>query len=110
MEIVLQASSKVILLKLKLPLISPEGYLSKADSAARKDQKKKDKRGRRKRSQSNKYYGNQIVGGDIAIQREYKVDRRYREDIIEEVQKSQDANIDTEDQQLLDNYLRQVIR
>ena len=84
--------------------------MRKADSAARKDQKKKRQRGRRKRSQSNKYYGNQIVGGDIAIQREYNVDRRYREDIIEEVQKSQDANLDTEDQQLLDNYLRQVIR
>ena len=41
----------------------------------------------------------------ILLFKENMVDRRYREDIIEEVQKSQDANIDTEDQQLLDNYL-----
>ena len=87
MEIVLQASEEGDFTKAETASDMAGRLLRKADSAARKDQKKKRQRGRRKRSESNKYYGNQIVGGDVAIQREYNVDRRYREDIIEEVQK-----------------------
>jgi hypothetical protein len=41
------------------------------------------------------------------MKREYQVDRRYREDILEEVQTS---SYDEDNRILLENYLRQVVR
>ena len=110
MEKVLEAASKEDYRTAETASDLAGRLLRKADSAAKKDQKKKRQRGRRKRAESNKYYGNQIVGGDVEIKREYKVDRRYREDIIEDVQNQRNSSLDQDDQKLLDNYLRQVIR
>ena len=47
------------------------------------------------------------MGGDVEIKREYQVDRRYREDILNEVLNEQTGS---ENKALLENYLRQVIR
>ncbi|MBM4250664.1 MAG: hypothetical protein FJ146_01675 [Deltaproteobacteria bacterium] len=81
--------------------------LRQADSAAQQSQQKRRNRGRRRRVTGDNYYGQSIVGGDLEIKREYQVDRRYREDILEEVQTSQ---YDDENRALLENYLRHVIR
>lgn len=81
--------------------------LRQAESAASQSQQKRRSRGRRRRVTGDNYYGQSVVGGDIEIKREYQVDRRYREDILEEVQNSP---IDDENRVLLESYLREVIR
>jgi hypothetical protein len=81
--------------------------LRQAESAAQDSQQKRRSRGRRRHVTGDNYYGQSVVGGDIEIRREYQVDRRYREDILEEVQSSQ---YDEENRALLENYLRHVVR
>jgi hypothetical protein len=81
--------------------------LRQADQAAQRSQQKRQDRGRRRRIAGDSYHGQQIVSGDVEIKREYEVDRRYREDILDEVSRS---NVDEENRILLDNYLRRVIR
>lgn len=81
--------------------------LRQAESAAQQSQQKRKNRGRRRRVTGDNYYGQSIVGGDIEIKREYQVDRRYREDILDEVQES---TYDDENRALLENYLREVVR
>jgi hypothetical protein len=81
--------------------------LRQAESAAAQSQQKRRSRGRRRRVTGDNYYGQSVVGGDIEIKREYQVDRRFREDILDEVQNS---NVDDENRVLLESYLREVIR
>ena len=81
--------------------------LRQADSAAQQSQQKRRSRGRRRRVTGDNYYGQSVVGGDVEIKREYQVDRRYREDILDEVQSS---SYDEENRTLLETYLRRVIR
>ena len=45
--------------------------------------------------------------GDIEIERGYKVDRRYREDILNEIQGS---DYSEDKKKILDSYLRKIIR
>ena len=81
--------------------------LRQADSAAQQSQKQEQRsRGRRRRVSGDNYYGQPILGGDVEIRHDYQVDRRYREDILDEM-RSTDPNSES---QLLDNYLRRVIR
>jgi len=81
--------------------------LRQAEQATRREQPRNRERGRRRRVTGDNYYGQSVVGGDIEIKREYQVDKRYREDILDEVRGS---NVEDEDRALLDDYLRQVIR
>jgi hypothetical protein len=81
--------------------------LRQAQQAANKSSRKRRSRGRRRRVTGDNYYGQSIVGGDVEIKREYQVDRRYREDILNEVLNEQTGS---ENKALLENYLRQVIR
>ena len=81
--------------------------LRQADSAAQQSQQKRRSRGRRRRVTGDNYYGQSVVGGDVEIKREYQVDRRYREDILDEVQST---SYDEENRTLLENYLRHVVR
>lgn len=81
--------------------------LRQADSAAQQSQQKPRNRGRRRRVTGDNYYGQSVVGGDIEMKREYQVDRRYREDILEEIQTS---SYDEDNRTLLENYLRHVVR
>jgi hypothetical protein len=81
--------------------------LRQADSAAQQSQQKPRNRGRRRRVTGDNYYGQSVVGGDIEMKREYQVDRRYREDILEEIQTS---SFDEDNRTLLENYLRHVVR
>lgn len=82
--------------------------LRQADSAASQSQKQQSRRGRRRRVVSDQYYGSSVAGGDVEFRREYEVNRRYREDVLEDVQKAK--NNESADKQLLENYLRKVIR
>ncbi len=82
--------------------------LRKADSAAKQSQKQKMRRGRRRRVTSDQYYGSSVAGGDVEIRREYEVSRRYREDILDEVRRASQS--EGRDRELLENYLRRVIR
>ena len=62
---------------------------------------------RRKRVTGDQYFGRSIHGGDLEIIREYQVDERYRSEILDEVQEAQKSG---EDDQLLESYLRKIIR
>ncbi|MDE3270208.1 MAG: hypothetical protein OYH77_08005 [Pseudomonadota bacterium] len=53
------------------------------------------------------YFGQAITSGKIELQRDYKVNRRYREDILEQIQNS---NLLEKHPDLLDSYLRKVLR
>jgi hypothetical protein len=81
--------------------------LRQAESSAQQSQQKRRTRGLRRRVTGDNYYGQSVVGGDIETKREYQVDRRYREDILDEVQ---NADYDEDSRVLLENYLRAVIR
>jgi hypothetical protein len=81
--------------------------LRQAQQAASQSQRDKQQRGRRRRVAGDNYYGQTIVGGDVEIKREYEVDRRYREAILDEVRS---VNVNAEERSILENYLRQVIR
>jgi hypothetical protein len=81
--------------------------LRQADAAAQESQQKRRSRGGRRRVTGDNYYGQSVVGGDIEIRREYQVDRKYREDILDEVEQTQ---VNEEDRILLENYLRSIVR
>jgi hypothetical protein len=82
--------------------------LRQADSAARRSQQQRQERGRRRRVTSDQYYGSPVAGGDVEIRREYQVNPRYREDILDQVRRAKQDGKD--DDRLLESYLRQVIR
>ncbi|MDD1422373.1 hypothetical protein MEO40_25330, partial [Dolichospermum sp. ST_sed1] len=81
--------------------------LRQADSAAQKSQQESQSRGRRKRVVGDGYFGKNVVGGDVEIKSEYKVDRRFREDILEDVTTYEGSE---EDRTILNGYLRDVVR
>lgn len=81
--------------------------LRQAERSASQSQQRRQSRGRRRRVTGDNYYGQSVVGDDIEINRNYEVERRYREDILDEIQ---DANLDEDQRALLENYLRQIVR
>jgi hypothetical protein len=81
--------------------------LRQAEQAAQRARDSGQDRGRRRRVNGDNYYGQSIVGGDVEIKREYEVDRKYREDILDEVSRSR---VDDDDKILLDRYTREVVR
>jgi hypothetical protein len=84
--------------------------LQQAESAARQSQRDNGKRGRRRRVTSDQYYGNQVAGGDVDLRRDYQVNRRYREDVLEDVRELKKRESSEETDGLLEDYLRKVIR
>lgn len=82
--------------------------LRQADSAARRSQQQRQGRGRRRRVTSDQYYGSPVAGGDVDIRREYRVNPRYREEILDQVRRAQQT--DAQDEKLLERYMRQIIR
>ncbi len=81
--------------------------LRQTEKDTRRSQRRQRQRGRRRRVTGDNYYGQSVVGGDVEIRHEYQVDKRYREDILNEVRGS---DVEQEDRALLDNYLRRVVR
>ncbi|HYX37127.1 MAG TPA: hypothetical protein VE954_28835 [Oligoflexus sp.] len=84
--------------------------LQQAESAARQSQRDNGKRGRRRRVTSDQYYGNQVAGGDVDLRRDYQVNRRYREDVLDDVRELKKRESSEETDSLLEDYLRKVIR
>lgn len=84
--------------------------LRQADNAAQKSQKQQQQRGRRRRISSDQYFGTPVAGGDVEIRQDYSVDPRYRENILDQVRRSQQNQEGSDDNGLLESYLRQVIR
>ncbi len=84
--------------------------LQQAESAARQSQRDSGKRGRRRRVTSDQYYGNQVAGGDVDLRRDYQVNRRYREDVLDDVRQLKKRESSDESDTLLEDYLRKVIR
>ena len=82
--------------------------LREANRKASQAQQRSQRRGRRRRISGDKYYGRSVSGG-VDLHREYTVDRRYREDILDEVSRS-NQNQTPEDSNLLNSYLRRIIR
>lgn len=62
---------------------------------------------RRRRVSGDRYYGQSVHSGDLEMSRDYQVDQRYREDVLNEVL-SIDQN--KEDSQYLEEYIRKIIR
>jgi hypothetical protein len=81
--------------------------LRQAESATKESQSRQKSRGRRRRVTGDNYYGQSVVGGDIEIKRDYEVDRRYREDILDEVKGAREEG---ENREILDSYLRKTVR
>lgn len=79
--------------------------LRKAEKDSMKNNKRQSRR--RRRVTGDRYYGQSIHGGDLEITRDYQVDKRYREDILDEIQGSKETE---ENQRLLERYLRRIIR
>ncbi len=84
--------------------------LQQADNAARQSQQESQQRGRRRRVSSDQYYGNQITGGDVDLTRNYEVNRRYREDVLNDIRDVKRQESSEETDTLLEDYLRRVIR
>lgn len=84
--------------------------LQQAESAARQSQRDNGKRGRRRRVTSDQYYGNQVAGGDVDLRRDYQVNRRYREDVLNDIRELKKRESSEESDSLLEDYLRKVIR
>ena len=63
------------------------------------------RRQRRRRVAGDRYHGQPVIGGYIELQRDYRVNKRYREDILEEIRRS---NLLEKHRHLLDAYLRRV--
>lgn len=68
-----------------------------------------ERQNRRKafRNSYGKYYGQPVVNGDVEIEHEYKVNPRYREEVLEEVLKS---DYQGDNQIILNNFLKRIIR
>ncbi len=62
---------------------------------------------KRKQSQGGKYHGQSIHGGDMDLRHAYRVDERYREALLRELQ---EQDYTPQEQQLIDPYLRKMIR
>lgn len=84
--------------------------LRQAQSAAQQSQSQRRRRERRRRVTGDNYYGRQVMGGDVEIKREYSVDRRYREEILDSVSSSKQIIENKEDAQMLEDYLRKIVR
>ncbi len=84
--------------------------LQQADNAARQSQQENQQRGRRRRVSNDQYYGNQITGGDVDLRRNYQVNRRYREDVLNDIRDAKRQESSEETDTLLEDYLRRVIR
>ncbi len=65
------------------------------------------RRPRRRKISGDRYHGQPVIGGYIELQRDYRVNKRYREDILEAIRHS---NLLEKHRHLLDAYLRRVIR
>ena len=76
------------------------------DSIKQKKQQQQ-RNSRQRRRIGRKYHGRALYNSDINLMREYKVDRKYREDILDDIQKSQHQE---QYKTILDNYLRRIIR
>ena len=63
-------------------------------------------RGRRRRLSGDRYYG-QAVSGTVQLPRGYRVNDKYRQEVLEDINNS---NLRQHHQQLLDNYLRRIVR
>ncbi len=85
--------------------------LNQAQNAAEQQaQSQQNSQGRRRRRVTgDNYYGQGIVTGDIEIKRTYQVDRRYREDVLKDVNSSA-RNQEEENREYLRQYLRKVVR
>ena len=79
--------------------------LRDADQAAGKSQKQTN-RGRRRKTGGDDYHGTS-VGGQVEIKSEYRVDPRYREEILRDVEGEMTSG---ENKNILDGWLRQVVR
>ncbi len=65
------------------------------------------RRQRRRRTAGDRYHGRPVIGGYIELQRDYRVNERYREDILEAIRRS---DLLEKHRNLLDAYLRRAIR
>ncbi len=80
--------------------------LRQADQAAQKSQRgQRQKKERRRRTNGDKYYGRSIE--DLKVRYEYEVDEIYRDALIQQIDEMRD---DQANKQLLENYMRKVIR
>jgi hypothetical protein len=51
-----------------------------------------------------------VAGGDVDLRRDYQVNRRYREDVLEDVRELKKRESSEETDSILEDYLRKVIR
>jgi len=62
---------------------------------------------KRRRVTGDNYFGQNILGGDIEVKHDYTVDRKYREEILNSIE---DSRQKSDDQSLINNYLKKTVR
>lgn len=93
--------------------VKSESFSDLAGRLLRKAQKdsmssgKNSKRRKRRRVSGDRYYGQSVHGGDLEISRDYQVDKRYREEVLNEVR---DSVKSSDDARLLEDYIRKIVR
>lgn len=75
--------------------------------ASKMAQQEQGRRSRAYRRGSDQYYGHSIIGGDVEIKHEYRVDPKYREEVLDEVV---DSDYEGENRRVLNNFLKKIIR
>ena len=79
--------------------------LHQASKMTQEEEQQKTRRDHR--NSGDNYYGQAIIGGDIETEHEYHVDPRYREEVLDEVIKS---DYQGDNRTLLNNFLKRIIR
>lgn len=62
---------------------------------------------RRRKLSGDRYFGRSLMGGEVNLEREYEVNPRYREEILEDIF---DSGYEGRERMILNNYLRQILR
>lgn len=81
--------------------------LRHANNASQRAQRRSGRR-RRRRISGDRYYGQSVHGGDLSLEHDYQVDRRYREHVLESIERAKQKH--PEEQEFLDRYLKELIR
>lgn len=84
--------------------------LRQARSEANRANRRRQRLDRRRRVTGDNYYGSRIVGGDIEFKRTYQVNRKYREDVLEQIQKHKGEMESAEQRKILEDYMFRVIK
>lgn len=84
--------------------------LRQASAEASKSSRRKSRLERRRRVMGDNYFGSRVVGGDIEFKRTYQVNKKYREEVLDQIFKQKDLVESEEQKKLLEDYMFRIIK